>query len=204
MRYATGHKEEARARMVAAAGRGFRRKGFGGIGVDGLAKEAEVTSGAFYGHFASKEAAFEAAVAAGMDDLATGVRLFREQHGAKWLERFVDFYLGERRTCELGEACALQALTPEVSRGTDAVKALFEEHMLDVLNTVADGLEGRTSQERLAKAWGVLSLLSGGVTLARAVADPAQSKAIASGIRKAALSLAQGRDEPVAEDRNKA
>jgi AcrR family transcriptional regulator len=180
--------------MVAAAGRGFRRKGFGGIGVDGLAKEAEVTSGAFYGHFASKEAAFEAAVAAGMEDLATGVRTFREQYGAKWLERFVDFYLSERRTCELGEACALQALSPEVSRGTDAVKILFEQHMLGVLKVVADGLEGRTSHERLDKAWALLSLLAGGVTLARAVAHPTQSKAIASGIRRAALALARGRD----------
>ena len=201
MRYSTGHKEEARSRMVAAAGRGFRRKGFGGIGVDGLAKEAEVTSGAFYGHFASKEAAFEAAVAAGMDDLTTGVRIFRAQHGAKWLERFVDFYLSERRTCELGEACALQALTPEVSRGSDAAKALFEQHMLEVSKAVADGIEGRTPQERLDKAWGLLSLLAGGVTLARAVADPAQSKAIASGIRKAALSLAKGREAPVSTDR---
>jgi AcrR family transcriptional regulator len=190
--------------MVAAAGRGFRRKGFGGIGVDGLAKEAEVTSGAFYGHFASKEAAFEAAVAAGMDDLARGVRTLREQYGARWLERFVDFYLSERRTCELGEACALQSLSPEVGRGTEAVKALFEEHMLDVLRAVADGVEGRTSQERLDKAWGLLSLLAGGVTLARAVAGPAQSKAIASGIRKAALSLAKGRDVSVVEVRNKA
>ena len=203
VRYRTGHKEEARSRMVAAAGRGFRRKGFGGIGVDGLAKEAEVTSGAFYGHFASKEAAFEAAVAAGMDDLATGVRAFREQHGAKWLDRFVDFYLSERRTCELGEACALQALSPEVSRGTDAVKALFEDHMLDVLKATADGIEGRTSQERLDRAWALLALLAGGVTLARAVADPAQSKAIASSVRKSALAFAHGRDAPVSDDRKK-
>ncbi|MBR0777572.1 TetR/AcrR family transcriptional regulator [Bradyrhizobium diazoefficiens] len=196
MRYRTGHKEEARLRMVAAAGRGFRRKGFGGIGVDGLAKEAEVTSGAFYGHFASKEAAFEAVVALGIDDLANGVRSFRELHGAKWLDRFVDFYLGERRTCELGEACALQALSPEVSRGTDELKALFQDHMAGVLKAVADGIEGRTSQERYDKAWALLSLLSGGVTLARSVADPAQSKAIASGIRKAALSLVQARSAP--------
>jgi TetR/AcrR family transcriptional regulator, transcriptional repressor for nem operon len=49
MQYKTGHREEARAHMIAAAGRGFRRKGFGGIGVDGLAKEAEVTSGVSIG-----------------------------------------------------------------------------------------------------------------------------------------------------------
>jgi AcrR family transcriptional regulator len=67
VRYKTGHKEEARARMVAAAGRGFRRQGFGGIGVDGLAKEAEVTSGAFYGHFSSKGEAFKAALVAGLE-----------------------------------------------------------------------------------------------------------------------------------------
>jgi AcrR family transcriptional regulator len=179
--------------MVAAAGRGFRRKGFGGIGVDGLAKEAEVTSGAFYGHFASKEAAFEAAVAAGIDDLVHGVHAFREQHGTSWLEHFVDFYLGERRTCDLGEACALQALSPEVVRGTDAVKTLFEGHMADVLKAVADGIAGRTAHERNDKAWALLSLLSGGVTLARSVADPVQSRAIASGIRKAALALVRAR-----------
>jgi hypothetical protein len=76
--------------------------------------------------------------------------------------------------------------------------------MLDVLKATADGIEGRTSQERLDKAWGLLSLLAGGVTLARAVADPAQSKAIASGIRKAALALAKGRDAPVGKDQDKA
>ena len=56
--------------MVAAAGRGFRRQGFGGIGVDGLAKEAEVASGAFYGHFSSKGEAFKAALVAGLTSCA--------------------------------------------------------------------------------------------------------------------------------------
>jgi TetR/AcrR family transcriptional repressor of nem operon len=45
MRYGPDHKEEARSRILHAAGRGFRRLGFGGVGVDGLAKEAGVTSG---------------------------------------------------------------------------------------------------------------------------------------------------------------
>ena len=48
MRYGPGLKQEARTKILDAAGRGFRRLGFGGIGVDGLAKEAGVTSGAFY------------------------------------------------------------------------------------------------------------------------------------------------------------
>jgi TetR/AcrR family transcriptional repressor of nem operon len=47
--------------MIAAASRGFRSNGYAGIGVDGLAKAAGVTSGAFYSHFGSKDAAFDIA-----------------------------------------------------------------------------------------------------------------------------------------------
>ena len=192
MRYKAGHKEEARARMVAAAGRGFRRKGFGGIGVDGLAKEAEVTSGAFYGHFPSKEAAFREAVVAGMEELRAGVAMLRAEHGTKWLEVFVDFYLGHRRLCELGSSCALQSLTPEVQRADDETRAVFEVELTRVVEAVAEGLEGGSCEERQARARALLSVLSGGVTMARAVADEDASATIASACRSAALLICSG------------
>jgi TetR/AcrR family transcriptional regulator, transcriptional repressor for nem operon len=53
-----GSTPNARERLIEAAGRGFRTSGFGGIGVDGLAKAAGLTSGAFYIHFSSKREAF--------------------------------------------------------------------------------------------------------------------------------------------------
>lgn len=55
-------KEETWRLMLEAAGRAFRSPGYDGIGVDGLAKGAGVTSGAFYAHFGSKAAAFDAAI----------------------------------------------------------------------------------------------------------------------------------------------
>lgn len=192
VRYKTGHKEEARARMVAAAGRGFRRQGFGGIGVDGLAKEAEVTSGAFYGHFSSKGDAFKAALVAGLEELRTGVESLRAEHGPKWVGVFVDFYLGQKRVCELGASCALQSLTSEVQRADDGIKAVFEAEIAGVVNAVADGLPGRSAKERRARAWALLSILSGGVTMARAVADKDVGAAIASACRAAALDACAG------------
>lgn len=192
VRYKTGHKEEARARMVAAAGRGFRRQGFGGIGVDGLAKEAEVTSGAFYGHFSSKGDAFKAALVAGLEELRNGVESLRAEHGAKWVGVFVDFYLGQKRVCELGASCALQSLTAEVQRADDGIKAVFEAEIAGVVNAVADGLPGRSAKERRARAWALLSILSGGVTMARAVADKDVGAAIASACRAAALDACAG------------
>ena len=108
-RYAPGHKQEAKAQILAAVGRGFRKRGYGGIGVDGLAKEADVTSGALYGHFRSKEDAFKEAVVAGIDELAAAIVALRAEHGANWIETFVDFYLGQKRVCDLGESCALRS-----------------------------------------------------------------------------------------------
>jgi TetR/AcrR family transcriptional repressor of nem operon len=189
-RYGPGHKQEAKARILAAVGRGFRKRGYGGIGVDGLAKEAEVTSGALYGHFPSKEAAFKEAVVSGIDELRQGIEALRAEHGSKWVEAFVDFYLGHKRTCQLGESCALQSLTPEVQRADSATKAAFEAEMSLVVRAVADGLSGASAARRLERAWALLAILSGGVTLARAVKDQAVANGIAAAIRKAALETA--------------
>jgi TetR/AcrR family transcriptional regulator, transcriptional repressor for nem operon len=189
MRYKTGHKEEARARLVAAVGRGFRQRGYGGIGVDGLAKEAEVTSGAFYGHFPSKEAAFKAAVIAGIDDLRAGIEAFRAEKGDGWLEVFVDFYLGYKRTCDLTDACALQSLAPEVVRSDSEIKTAFQIEMYTVAEAVAAGLHHIPESERLNRAWALLALLSGAVTLARSLNDQAASEMLAQAAKGAALDL---------------
>jgi TetR/AcrR family transcriptional regulator, transcriptional repressor for nem operon len=186
-RYAPGHREEAKARILAAVGRGFRKRGYGGIGVDGLAKEAAVTSGALYGHFPSKEAAFKEAVVAGLDELRAGIEALRAEHGVKWIEIFIDFYLGYKRTCEPGDSCTLQSLTPEVQRSDGETKTAYEARMKMVADAVADGLAGTDSADRLQRAWALLAILTGGVTLARAVEDQATSDTIAAAVRKTAL-----------------
>src|SRR5688500_1127123 len=51
-------KEQAaqhRERILEAAAQRFRERGFEGIGVADLMKEAGLTHGGFYGHFSSKE-----------------------------------------------------------------------------------------------------------------------------------------------------
>ena len=92
MRYGPEHKGAARTKILDAAGRGFRRLGFGGVGVDGLAKEAGVTSGAFYGHFPSKAEAFKAAAVAGLVQLREGVESLQASEGrrvARKIRRFL-------------------------------------------------------------------------------------------------------------------
>ena len=52
-----------RERIVEAAAHLFRERGFDGIGVADLMKEAGLTHGGFYGHFSSKDALFAEASA---------------------------------------------------------------------------------------------------------------------------------------------
>lgn len=192
VRYTQGHKEESRARIVAAAGRGFRTHGYGGIGVDGLAREAGVTHGGFYGHFASKAEAFKAAVVAGLQELRAGVEAVRAECGAGWVAAFAGFYMGRKRTCELAEACTVPSLSVEIERSDPAARAAYQTELLGVVEAIAAGLPGGTDAERSARAWVLLSLLSGGVTLARAVPDQAVAEQIATAVEQAASLLADG------------
>lgn len=191
MRYKPSQREESRARILAAAGKMFRRHGLGGIGVDGLAKEAGLTSGAFYVHFKGKAQAFHEVALEGLTELLEGVRAFQAEHGAQWLPVFVDFYLGLKRTCELDNACGLQALTPEVTRADEELKIRYEAALLKVVEAVAQGLPEREgSPSRQDRAWSLLALLSGGVTMARALGQQQASEEVAGSLRTIALAIA--------------
>ena len=52
----TTAKEASHERIVDAAARAIRRSGYDGTGVADIMKEAGLTHGAFYAHFASREA----------------------------------------------------------------------------------------------------------------------------------------------------
>jgi AcrR family transcriptional regulator len=191
MRYPPGHKDEMRGRIVEAVGRGFRRRGLDGIGVDGLAREAGVTSGAFYTYFDSKSEAFEEAAIAGLESLLAGIESFQVEKGDAWVEAFVDFYLGFKRTCHLDEACGLQALTQEVVRSDATVRGRYEQVLVRVVERVARGLQARRgAPSRKDRAWALLALLSGGVTMARATADASVGDEAAVALKRIALAIA--------------
>lgn len=190
MRYRANHREEARAKLLEAAGRGFRRRGYGGIGVDGLAKEGGVTSGAFYGHFKSKDEAFAAAAVAGLEALRDAVTDLRARLGPLWLDAFIDFYLGERVTCALEESCALQSMTPDVMRAPEAIRSSYEAALNEVAGVIAAGLYGTEEETRIRTAWSLMALLSGGVTMARSVASADARAGIVANLAHAARSIA--------------
>jgi TetR/AcrR family transcriptional regulator, transcriptional repressor for nem operon len=183
----TAQKSQTRQRIVDAAGRGFRSAGFGGIGVDGLAKEAGVTSGAFYVHFGSKAEAFRATITQGLEELKAGVLHFQGEHSGAWWPEFVRFYLGYKRTCAMADSCTLQSLAPEAARADAAAQTAFAAGMRDVAEAIIAGPASPAAPRTLEAACVALSALVGAVTLGRAVGPGEMGQQIAEATERALL-----------------
>ena len=202
MRHKGVRKEETRQKIVEAAGRGFRSRGFDGIGVDALAKKAGVTSGAFYTHFASKEAAFGETLRVGLGEVIEAVPSYQREHGIDWVRAFAEYYLGRshRRDVECG--CAMAALGPEVVRSEPHVHAIYEKEMRRIVDLVSRGLAGGSVDERRARAWAMLSVLIGGLTVARGMKSTKAADEVAEAVQAAAIHAA-GRTKSLSSDRSR-
>ena len=62
MPISAARKQESRARIVDAAARLFRQRGYQGATIDQVMAAAGLTHGGFYAHFASKQALFREVV----------------------------------------------------------------------------------------------------------------------------------------------
>lgn len=191
MRYSAEHKQETRRRILAAAGRDFRKQGFSLAGIDGLARGAGVTSGAFYGHFRSKVEAFRAALSGGLTELRLGIEQCQAQADEKWVEALAEFYFTTRVTCDLAEGCALPSLSADVARSDAKTKATFQKEFQAIVAALAQGLPGRDANDREARALVMTALFAGGVTLARSVRDKALRDRIARVLRDAVVACAR-------------
>jgi len=187
-------REKTHQKMLEAAGRNFRRNGYAGIGVDGIAKAAGVTSGAFYAHFGSKDGAFTAALEQGLDEVIEAIPVFQAENGAGWVIAFADYYLGQAHREDLECGCAMTSLSPEVARSEAGLRETYEEKMRIIADLIAGGLEGsvedRAPDERHGRAWAMLATLIGGLTISRAVADPGLATLIAQSVKRAAVDAA--------------
>lgn len=190
MRHKGVNKEETRAKIIDASSRGFRKNGYAGIGVDGLAQLAGVTSGAFYAHMKSKNAAFQGALNIGLRDVIDAIPKLQKLHGAQWVEVFVEYYFSKSHREDMECGCAMASLTPEVVRAEDAIHVAFEEQMDVIIGLIAQGLDGGSAQERRTRAISLLGLLIGGLNLLRAMSSDAMKDEVGASIKPAVIMAA--------------
>ena len=131
---ATGEAQGSRAKLLDAAVRVFRTKGYAATRVDDICEQAGLTKGGFFHHFKTKE---EVALAAAdlfsdrADAFFAGADYHAEKDPADRLIAYADF----RRRMAAGEltdfTCLLGMLTQETYETHPAVRDAAGKHILD-------------------------------------------------------------------------
>ncbi|MES0811170.1 TetR/AcrR family transcriptional regulator [Roseibium sp. SCPC15] len=182
-------KAETHKALVSASSQAFRKQGFAGVGVDAIAKAAGATSGAFYAHLGSKDGAFHAALELGLNEVIETIPEYQKRYDKDWPEAFARYYLGAAHRKDLACGCAMTAMSPDVVRAPEETRALYDRKMSQIADLIADGLNGKNEQVRIAKAWAFLSILIGALTTARAMASESQAEEVTRAASSAALHL---------------
>ena len=185
MRVSREKAAENRARILDAAGRLFRERGLAGTGVDALSDAAGLTHGSLYSQFGSKERLAEAALQAVMEARA-GNSLPREGETPRdALVRFASRYLTPRHRDAPGQGCAIAGLAGEVPRQGSGLRQTYTAGLRGMIGRLTALLPGRPDPE--AEAMALVALLTGALTLARAVDDPELSDRILEAALQKAL-----------------
>ena len=177
-------KDATHERIVSVAARAIRRSGYDGTGVADIMKEAGLTHGAFYAHFASREAMLaEAARRACAESSAAAANVVaRAPHGMA-LASMLDAYLSREHLEHADIGCPLAALGSETSRQAPEVRRVTTRHIKEMIDLVARQSPDWGQPGAHERALVTISTMVGALLLARAVDEPALSDSL----REAAL-----------------
>ena len=137
-----------RERIVEAAAQLFRERGFDGIGVADLMKEAGLTHGGFYGHFSSKEDLIAEASARALTRSLADWSKVADRASGDPLSAVAGFYLSSRHRDNPGAGCLLAALGPDVSRQGPAVRRVATDHLRSAFDLLAKLVRGTSKAAR--------------------------------------------------------
>ncbi len=168
---------EHRTRIMVAAARLFRQRGFDDVTVADVMNEAGLTHGAFYGHFPSKEALIAEAVGHALPSAANS------PDPRRLAADYADGYLSVRHRNNRATACLFSSLGTEAARGSADLRHRMTQatrYRIDHLTVDADGDTPHTKRRAAIAAW---ASMVGAMVLARIVDDEELSREILSETR---------------------
>jgi len=185
-------KAETHNRIVKIAAKRLRENGLAGVGIAELMKEAGLTVGGFYKHFASRDEL----VAEAVESAVGSWRKHQEEKGIDPasipLDAYVDNYLSERHRDHCGEGCAYAALTADMARSGDAVRTIATEGLRKNFEAMTARMPEPETREARQKAIIASCLMTGALGLARVVNDEAFSKEILETVKQFVKDLPNG------------
>ena len=168
MRVSREQVAENRRRILEAAGRLFRAKGFEAVTVAEVMKAAGLTHGGFYGHFRSKDDLIAQTLAHAL--LAGENR--RRSPAEIDLARYAASYLSPRHRDDLAGGCPTAGLGAETIRQSPEARAAMTAGLRRRIELLSEGAPGANAAEKRRAAIGSWAAMVGAVILARLSDDP--------------------------------
>lgn len=184
VRYAAGHAEDTRKKIIKAASKLFRERGVKAASVPAIMESAGLTVGGFYRHFPSKKALFREALAHALDrTFSLMIQSEESMADESWLDTLGWVYLTPEHRDNRGRGCPIPALCGDLAREDLETRQIFEEQLASLVDRMAQHLSTVDGDER-ARCWRILAQLTGGLMLSRSVAGEAVSLEILEACRK--------------------
>jgi len=186
MRYPADHKQRTTQRILNSASTLFRKRGYDATGIDTVMDSADLTAGAFYAHFRSKEdlLAHSLESAFCQSGNAWSSRL-GNLAGREWVRKFASAYLSKAHRDNPEQGCPMPALASEIARIGGPTRAVFEQRLRGLIDMVGKHLGPDSPNKN--RAIPAIATCVGGLMLARAVDDPKLSDQILSACRAAVV-----------------
>jgi TetR/AcrR family transcriptional repressor of nem operon len=190
-------KEKSHATILESAGRLLRERGISGARVAEVMKGAGLTVGGFYAHFDSKEALVDEALRKTGAEMRE--RLFdriedkpAEARAEVILKRYLS--IPHRDAQMLG--CPLPAVVGEVGTTAPEHGKVLAEQVRALSERLEQYLPRNGSSSRRALAVGLVALMYGGLSLARATKGTELSEEVIRACRMIGVAAARGMSKP--------
>src|ERR1700726_4529070 len=172
-------KEVTHERIVETAARAIRRSGYDGTSVADIMKEAGLTHGGFYAHFASREAMLaEAADRAGAEAVAASTRVAATAPPEQALQRLLHAYLSKEHQESVEMGCPVAALGWEIRRKAPEVGRAAPRRIKEMIDVVARQSPDWGHSGAHEHALVTVATMVGALLLARAVDESKLSDAL--------------------------
>jgi TetR/AcrR family transcriptional regulator, transcriptional repressor for nem operon len=186
MRYPSDQKARAKQAILQAGARALRANGFNGIGVDGLAASAGVTSGAFYSNFSNKEALLEEVIETCLGepfiDSESGSPAERQDRLKEWLA----MYISADHRADPASGCVMPTLSADVARSNPQIRAAYKRRMLALVRKMSNVLDGSDREKR---AWSIIAMMIGAIAISRAMPDGKEADQVLNAVLQTTVAL---------------
>ena len=189
MRYRPGHKAEVHQKIVKDASRKVRAEGLSGAAVAAVMRDAGLTHGGFYKHFASKDELLLESLREAFREIADNLARAAEKSGPKiaW-KAIVKAYLSLEYCDQVERGCPLTALAPEMARGDTGMRDQIFPELVKYRDRMLPFMPGRRTSDKERAFFVIFSAMVGAVQLARMLPDRAAQERVLKSTREFLLS----------------